>query len=157
MDSLILYKIPIAKGNKRTSNTRIPSKNPNINESIKDIYTENLRTGSNFLVIFALSGLLIMSSFISVILFNPYMLNVVKKAKTAVFKINILYNNPEKITLAELLIAKKSDVDVKNNASLLNFGNICNINLKGILSILKIICVKILWIIFLCFFSIIFK
>jgi hypothetical protein len=56
----------------------------------------------------------------SVNLFNPYIPNVIKKVSMAVFNINILYNNPEKITSREPFIARKSDVEIRNDINLFN-------------------------------------
>jgi hypothetical protein len=71
-------------------------------------------------MIFTLSGLFIASSFMSVNLFNPYMPNIIKKVIMALFKAMVLYNKPEKITLRKPLIAKKSEVEIRNDMKLLN-------------------------------------
>ncbi len=118
MDNFTLYKIPRNKGNKRTGNVRTFTINPRNKESIKEKNTENLKIDSNFVMIFTLSGLLIASSFISVNLFNPYMLYVIKKVIRPVFKMNTLNNKPEKRTFKKPLIAKKRDVEIKNDINL---------------------------------------
>ncbi|KCZ72387.1 hypothetical protein ANME2D_00814 [Candidatus Methanoperedens nitroreducens] len=116
----MLYRIPENKGKRRTGSIRIFTKNPNIKASIKERATENLKICPNFLIVPTLSGLLTVSSFKSVNLFNPYVLNITKKVSIAVSIINVFDNKPEKITLKEPLIAKKSDVDIRNNRSLSN-------------------------------------
>ncbi len=109
----MLYRIPENKGKRIIGSIKTFTKNPKIKVSIKERATENLKTYPNFLMILALSGLLTASSFISVNLFNPYVLNVTKKVSIAIFMANVFDNKPEKNTLKEPLIAKKSEVDIR--------------------------------------------
>ncbi len=120
LDNFTLYKVPIIKGKIRTGSVRIFSKNPSSNESMKEMATKTLKYDPIFPMIFALSGLFIASSFMSVNLFNPYMPNVIKKVIMALFNAIVLYNKPEKITLRKPLIAKKSEVENRNDMKLLN-------------------------------------
>ena len=119
LDSFTLYKVPRNRGKIRTGSVRILSKNPSIIESIKENATKNFKIDSIFLMILALSGIFIASSFKSVNLFSPYILNVIKNVIMAIFNAKILYNSPEKMTLREPLIAKKSDVEMRNEMKLL--------------------------------------
>jgi hypothetical protein len=114
LDNFTLYKVPRNKGNRRTGNVRIFSKNPSTNESMKEMTIKNLKIDSIFLMLFTLSGRFIASSLMSVNLFNPYMPNVIKKVTIAIFKTKILYNKLEKIILKEPFIAKKNDVEIRN-------------------------------------------
>jgi len=103
---------------------------PRSNESMKEKINENLKTGSIFLISFALSGALIASSFKSVNLFNPYMLNVIKKVAKISSKANILNNKQKNRTLREPFIAKKRDVDIKNDVNSFreNFTSVIIVN-----------------------------
>jgi hypothetical protein len=116
----MLYRIPENKGKRRTSRIKTFTKNPKIKVSIKERATENLKTYPNFLIMPTLSGLLTASSFISVNLFNPYVLNVTKKVSIAIFMVNIFDSKLEKKTLKVPLTAKKSEVDIRNDRSLSN-------------------------------------
>lgn len=123
-DTFTLYKVPRNKGKIRISSVRILSNNPSINDRMKEIATKNFKNGFIFLIIFALSGVFISSSFMSVNLFNPYIPNVIKKVIITIFKTKILYNKPEKTTLREPLIARRSDVEIRKDVNLFNFDPI---------------------------------
>ena len=97
---------------------------------MKDTINENLKTDFIFLISLALSGALIASSFKSVNLLNPYMLNVIKKVARRIFSPNVLNNKQENRTLREPFIAKKRDVDIKNDVNLFreNFTSVIIVN-----------------------------
>lgn len=120
LDNFTLYRTPINKGKIRITKVIMFSWNPSINESMKERTTKNFKNGSIFFMRLALSGLFIASSFRSVNLFNPYIPNVIKKVSIAVYNTNILYNNPEKITSRKPFIARKSDVEIRNDINLFN-------------------------------------
>lgn len=117
----MLYKIPRNKGKKRIGSVITFVKKPKIKVSIKARTTEIFKMGLNFIMIFALSGRLIVSSFKSVNLFNPYTLKVLKKVNIVILMANMLINIDAKRTLREPVIAKKSDVEIRNIMNLLNF------------------------------------
>lgn len=100
----------------------ILSRNPSINDSTKETNTKNFKIGSIFLMTLTLSGLFIASSFKSVNLFNPYMTNVIKKVSITVFNTNISYKKHEKTTSKEPFIARKSDVEIRNDINLSNIN-----------------------------------
>ena len=62
------------------------SRNPRTSERKNDTATDILKISSIFLIAFALSGAFIESSLKSVNLFNPYVLNVVKKVIITMLK-----------------------------------------------------------------------
>jgi len=114
----MLYKIPNNNGKIRTRIVEKSTRNPRTIERMKDKATVSLKTTYILPMVIALSGLFIASSFRSVNLFKPYMPNVIKKVNIGVYILKILYNNPEKITLREPLIAKKIDVDIRKDITL---------------------------------------
>ena len=118
LENFTLYKVPENRGKRRMGSVRTFTENARSNESMKEKINENLKTGSIFLISFALSGALIVSSFKSVNLFNPYMLKVTKKVARTIFKPNVLNNKQENSTLREPFIAKKKDVDIRNDVNL---------------------------------------
>ena len=78
--------MPRSKGKRRMGKAKILSKNPRTSERKNDIATDILKINSIFLMAFALSGVFIESSFKSVSLFKPYVLNVVKKVIITMLK-----------------------------------------------------------------------
>jgi len=134
LENFILYKVPENRGKRRTGNVRTFTKNPRSSESMKEKTNENLKTGSIFLISSALSGALIASSFISVNLLIPYMLNMIRKVARIIFKSNILNNKQKNRTLREPFIAKKREVKIRNDVNLFSLLNTF-FHTKGVLII----------------------
>jgi hypothetical protein len=131
LENFTLYRIPENNGKRRTGSVKAFTEYPEIKGSIKEMQIQHLKGVLILLRVLALSGVLIASSFKSVNLFSPYVLNVLKKATTEVFMENTLINNPEKNTLKAPPIAKKSDVEIRNDTNLSdtleNLDNICDV------------------------------
>lgn len=123
MENFTLYKVPENRGKRRKGSVRTFTEKPRSNESMKDTINENLKTDFIFLISLALSGALIASSFKSVNLLNPYMLNVIKKVATRIFKSNILNKKQENRTLRDPFIAKKKEVEIRNDVNLFSLLN----------------------------------
>ena len=134
MENFILYKVPENRGKRRTGSVRTFTKNPRSSESMKEKTNENLKTGSIFLISSALSGALIASSFMSVNLLRPYMLNMIRKVARIIFKSNILNNKQKNRTLREPFIAKKKEVEIRNDVNLFSLLN-AFFHTKGVLII----------------------
>ena len=83
----MLYNMPNSRGKRRIGNVKILSKIPRASERKKDSATDNLKRNSILFMALALSGVFIESSFKSVNLFNPYVLNVVKKVIITMLKV----------------------------------------------------------------------
>lgn len=120
LDNFMLYKIPRNKGKKRIGSVITLVRIPKIKVSIKERTTVNFKIYLYFIMIFALSGRFIVSSFKSVNLFNPYTLKVLKNVNIVILMEIMLINIDEKRTLREPLIAKKSDVEIRNIMNLFN-------------------------------------
>lgn len=97
---------------------KISCKTPKNKEIVSENSKKKIKIFSFPLIYFALSGTLTASSFMSVSLLRLYILKIIKNTDKIRFKINRLNNKHEKKTLREPLIAKKREVEIRNDANL---------------------------------------